>query len=268
MSNYLVMDIESFLVKDIPWEPPADNPKAFAPLPCHGIAAIGGLSIEINGKYNRCTHVGTFGTAGDESHELSRIESFLKYYRKDKPVLVTFSGRRFDVPVLWMRAMHYGISVPEFFEYDFTYRFSQKEHYDFAEKMSEFGASPIGKFDLVSRVIGLPGKVDVDGSMVHGMFKAGEYEKIASYVQCDVIEEALAFIRYLHVRGEISTVVVNNLILSIRAKAIALNNPMISKLIGLIDFDRLEVKYGQPLAQQQELSGTEESNEKEDGIPF
>jgi len=269
MPNYLIVDVESFRIKSIPWDPPADKPNAFPPLPCHGVAAIGGLAIEISSKSNRCTHIGTFGPIGDESHELARLEAFLKYYRNDKPVLVTFNGRKFDIPVLWMRAMHHGMSIPEFFEYEFTYRFTAKnkaEHFDLYDRMSDFGAAPMGHFDEVSRIVGLPGKVDVDGTMVHGMFDAGEHQKIASYVQCDVIEEALSFIRYMHVRGDISTVVVNNLIHSIRSKATGLNDPMVTKLVGLIDFARLEVRYGQPLAQQQEFPEIDE--EKVDGIPF
>jgi predicted PolB exonuclease-like 3'-5' exonuclease len=269
MSKYLIVDVETFRVRNVPWELPTDNLKAFPPLPCHGVAAIGGLALDISSKGNCCTYIGTFGPIGDESYELSRLETFLKYYRKEQPVIVTFNGRKFDIPVLWMRAMHHGMSVPEFFNYEFTYRFikqDQTDHFDLSDRMSDFGAAPVGHFDQVSRTIGLPGKVDVDGSMVHGMFDAGEHQKIASYVQCDVIEEALLFLRYLHVRGDISTVVVNNLIHSVRSKATGLNDPMVTKLIGLIDFASLEVRYGQPLAQQQELLDI--SDEKEDGIPF
>lgn len=268
MPNYLIMDIESFFIKNDIWKPPENDPKMFAPLSFHGVSAIGGLFLEINSKFNRCIRIGTFGTTGDESHELSRIEGFLEYYRKTKPILVTFNGRGFDIPVLWMRAMHHGISIPEFFEYDFTYKFSQKKHYDFAEKMFEHGAIRREKLMYLCSIIGLPGKPEVDGSMVHKLFAAGEYEKIASYVQCDVIEEALVFIKYLHVRGELSTGLINNLIYSIRSKAKNLNDPLVTNLINLIDFSTLEVKDGQPQAQKGEFSEETISSEKEDGIPF
>lgn len=245
--RYLVMDIESFR-NDVPWDPPEDNPDAFAPLPCHGIAAIGGLMIEISdskskdGK-NRCSFLGTFGDVGDESTEYSRIESFIKYYRKERPVLVTYNGRRFDIPAIWLRAMHFGLPIPEFFRKDFSYRFSIEKNFDLCDAMGNFSSANIGTMDQVCGVIGLPGKVGIDGSKVHALFKSEEYKKIHSYVQCDVIEEALILLRYLHVRGELSAVVLNNIIHSIKNSALAKNDEMINKLIKLIDFSKLEVPY-------------------------
>ena len=248
MTKYLVTDVESFR-NEVPWDPPEDNPNAFAPLPCHGIAAIGGLMIEIeDGKTasakNRCAFLGTFGEVGDESAEYSRIESFIKYYRAARPVvLVTYNGRRFDVPALWMRAMHFGLPLPEFFHKDFSYRYATSRSFDIYDVMGNFGSANVGTVDQLCGVIGLPGKLEVDGSQVHALFKAGEYRKIHSYVQCDVIEEALILIRYLHVCGELSTVIVNNLVHSVKNAALAKNDEMITKLIGLIDFTKLEVPY-------------------------
>lgn len=261
--KFLVTDVESFLRKDTKWKAPEDNPNLFAPIPCHGIAAIGGLLFEVSDKYNRCLSIGTFGKPGDESTEHSRLKAFLEFYRKENPVIVTFNGRGFDIPVIWHRMMHFGMQIPEFFEYDFTYRFSKKLHYDFSDVMSDYNASVRSKLDIICEVIGLPGKVDVDGSMVHGLFEKGEYAKIHSYVQCDVIQEAYTFLRYMHVREEISTVAYNNLVHSIRSKAQERKDDMISNLISKIDFSVLLV--GEPRQQQMDLVSSEE---KDDGIPF
>lgn len=248
MPKYLVMDIESFR-NNVPWDPPADKPDLFPPISCHGIAAIGGLMIEVaddqhSDKKNRCSFLGTFGLIGDESTERSRVESFIKYYREQRcPVLVTFNGRRFDILCMWMRAMAFGLPLPEFFEFEFSNRYKYRENFDIQDLMNNYGAASVGGVEQVCGVIGLPGKFDVDGSQVHDLFRAGEYQKIHSYVQCDVIEEALILIRFLHVRGDLSAVVVNNLIHSIKNAALAKNDAMIKKLIGLIDFPRLEVPY-------------------------
>jgi predicted PolB exonuclease-like 3'-5' exonuclease len=258
--KYLVADVESFR-NDVPWDPPDGDPNAFAPLPCHGIAAIGGLVIEISdGKNetgrNRCSFLGTFGEIGDKSTEYSRIEAFIKYYRNARPIVfATFNGRRFDIPVLWMRAMHFGLPIPEFFHKDFSYRYAIERSFDIYDVMGNFGSANIGTVDQFCGVIGLPGKMDVDGSKVHALFEAGEYRKIHSYVQCDVIEEALILLRCLHVRGELSAVVVNNLIHSVKNAALGKNDEMVTRLVNHIDFPRLEVPYNilnAPKPQQQE----------------
>jgi hypothetical protein len=68
-------------------------------------------------------------------------------------------------------------------------------------------------------------------------------------------------------------VVLNNLVHSIKNQAMGLDDPLISRLIGLTDFSKLEVRYGQPLAKQEEMfsdagiKNTEET-ETEEGIPF
>jgi len=266
MKRFMVLDVESFLRTDTKWVAPESDANAFAPIPCHGIASIGGLVIEISDKFNRCTFIGTFGESGDESHERSRIEAFLKFYRKDEPVIVTYNGRGFDIPVIWHRAMHHGIQTPEFFAKDFVYRYSQIEHFDIADKMCEYGAFHRSKLDLVCEVVGLPGKTGIDGSQVHGLFRAGEYSKIDSYVQCDVIEEAYLFLKYLHVRGDISTTLLNNIIYSIKSKAIEKNDATITNLINNINFSVMEASYSKVPVQIE--ASIEANEEAEDGIPF
>jgi predicted PolB exonuclease-like 3'-5' exonuclease len=275
--KYLIMDIESFR-NEAPWDPPAENPDAFPPLPCHGIAAIGGLMIEISDSKNRCSFLGTFGEIGDESTEYSRIEAFIKYFRKEHPILVTYNGRKFDILVIQLRAMRFGLPIPEFFRKNFSYRFSPEKSLDLCDAMGNFGSANIGTMAQISGVLGLPGKVDMDGTKVHALFRAGGYDKIHSYVQCDVIEEAIILLRYLHVRGELSAVAVNNLTNSIKVAAVERNDEMINNLLKLTDFTKLEVPYNilsAPKSTPEPASSSDDENadelakqEKEDGIPF
>jgi len=283
MAKYLVMDIESFR-NNVPWDPPADNPNLFPPISCHGIAAIGGLMIEVandqrSTSKNRCSFLGTFGEIGDTSTERSRVEGFIKFFRNNGlPTLVTFNGRRFDIPCLWMRAMSFGLPLPEVFAFEFANRYKPWSNFDLQDLMNNYGSASVGGVQQVCGAIGLPGKIGIEGSQVDGLFQVGEYQKIHSYVQCDVIEEALILLRYLHVRGDMTAVVVNNLIHSIKNAALSKNDDMINKLISLIDFPKLEVPYnvlGAPEGSDADDEAhhsiddgglTEE--EMDDGIPF
>lgn len=238
---FLIYDIET-APNDIKWEPPEDNPDMFMPPLFHRIVCNAGMEIEISKEHNRCNWLGTFGRAGDER---SGVEDFvLKVQDKDKrPIVVDFNGRRFDIPVLLYRCMHYGIQFPYIFSKDFDYRYGWNDHLDLADKITGHGASSHIKLDHIAQSIGLPGKFGVDGSQVFSLAEKGEYEKINAYGQCDVIQTAFLLIRFLFVAGKLNKVNHNNLMYSIRSKAMAKKEPMIKELISLIDFDKLEIGF-------------------------
>jgi predicted PolB exonuclease-like 3'-5' exonuclease len=55
--------------------------------------------------------------------------------------------------------------------------------------------------DAVARLIGLPGKVGVDGSQVEGLWNAGHLEDIKNYCLADVAQTALLFLRFRLLQG-------------------------------------------------------------------
>lgn len=263
--HYLIMDLETAPNPDVKWEPPKDKPDAFMPPVCHRIVCNAGLEIEISKNYNRCNWIGTFGRPGDER---SYVEDFVEKAQDDKkqPVIITFNGRGFDIPVLFHRCMHYGIQFPFMFTKDFEYRYGWGDHFDIADKISGHGAAPRVKLDYLAQSIGLPGKLEIDGSKVFELAEKGEYDTINAYGQCDVIETAYIFIRLLFVAGKLNLVNHNNLMYSIRSKAQAKKEPMIKKLIGAIDFEKLEIGYKNNDDGSQ--TGLFEDEENDPDIPF
>ena len=55
--------------------------------------------------------------------------------------------------------------------------------------------------DGAARLIGLPGKVGVDGSQVEGLYHAGQLEALRHYCLSDVAQTAFLFLRYRLVAG-------------------------------------------------------------------
>lgn len=53
----------------------------------------------------------------------------------------------------------------------------------------------------MARLIGLPGKVGVDGSQVEGLYRAGQLEVIKSYCLADVAQTSLLFLRFRLLQG-------------------------------------------------------------------
>jgi predicted PolB exonuclease-like 3'-5' exonuclease len=121
--------------------------------------------------------------------------------------LVSFNGRNFDLPVLELQALRYGCQAPRYFneKYGHRYRYSEERHYDLFEFLSNVGASRIrGGFNLLARLIGLPGKTWVDGSMIQGLWEAGALDTIHTYCRQDVIQTYGLFLRIELMRGRLT----------------------------------------------------------------
>jgi predicted PolB exonuclease-like 3'-5' exonuclease len=122
--------------------------------------------------------------------------------------MVTFNGRRFDFPVLELAALRYGIAAPGHFadgSGSTRARYSTDRHLDLADYLTNFGASgPLkGGMDLLLKMIGLPGKMEVDGSQVQDLYEQGRMTEIHRYCRSDVVQTYFLFLRVELMRGRI-----------------------------------------------------------------
>jgi predicted PolB exonuclease-like 3'-5' exonuclease len=121
--------------------------------------------------------------------------------------LVSFNGRTFDLPVLELQALRYGCPAPRYFneKYGHRYRYSEERHYDLYEFLSNAGAHRIrGGFNLLARLIGLPGKAWIDGSMIQALWEARQLDTIHAYCRQDVIQTYGLFLRIELMRGRLA----------------------------------------------------------------
>jgi hypothetical protein len=128
----------------------------------------------------------------------------------DKPTLVSFNGRSFDLPLLELAAFRYGISVPDWFSTklkswdQYRNRYNQNAHLDLQELLTNFGASRLnGGLNLVANLLGQPGKMGVAGYMVQDLYHAGKLAEINDYCRCDVLDTYFAFLRSAVVQGQL-----------------------------------------------------------------
>jgi len=160
------------------------------------------------------------GNVGDD-YVLNSVESLaLGEYSEEKLVrefwsraerfagtLVSFNGRRFDIPVLELAALRHGIAAPLHFGEESLARdrYSDARHFDLFDYLTNFGAvSLAGGMDLLLKMIGMPGKTGIDGSMVQEYFETGRLEEIHRYCRNDVVQTYFLFLRVASMRGEIS----------------------------------------------------------------
>jgi len=127
------------------------------------------------------------------------------------PTLVSFNGRTFDVPLLELAAVRYGIGVKDWFadtgrSFDLPrYRYNSKAHFDLQDALTNFGATRFtGGLNLASKLLGKPGKMATQGFMVQDMYDEGRLAEINSYCRCDVLDTYFLFLRWQVVAGHMT----------------------------------------------------------------
>jgi predicted PolB exonuclease-like 3'-5' exonuclease len=128
-------------------------------------------------------------------------------YRKKFPRLqiVTFNGRSFDLPLLEFAAFRYGSRCgPEHFESSRN-RYGGG-HLDLFEWLTNFGACRglAGGLNLLSKMLGKPGKMDVAGDQVYEMHRAGRAKEINDYCMFDTLDTYFVFLRTRVLTGDIT----------------------------------------------------------------
>lgn len=119
-----------------------------------------------------------------------------------RPTLVTFNGRGYDLPLLELAAFRYGLAAPFWFNVEdksfeqARNRYNINTHIDLYDLLSNFGAMRLnGGLNLLANLIGKPGKTGVDGSQVQDMHLAGKDAEINDYCRCDVLDTYFVFLR-------------------------------------------------------------------------
>ena len=143
----------------------------------------------------------------ENSSEEGIVRAFWQRLEHFKGTLVSFNGRSFDLPVLELQALKYGCQAPAYFNerYGHRYRYSEEKHYDLIEFLINFGTSRLrGGFNLVTRLIGFPGKTVIDGSKIQELWESGKLDEIHTYCKHDVIQTYFLFLRIELIRGRIT----------------------------------------------------------------
>ena len=202
-AEYLVVDIETIPDTER-WQRPADAPPqqtAFPPLWAHRVLTIGYLRLD---AAYRPLAAGIVAGAGSDDAREARLLGALGGV-VGKATLVTYNGRSFDLPVIALRSLAHAVPMPWYYRETSTrYRYSEHGHLDLCDWLADHGAVRAGSLDALARLIGLPGKVGVDGSQVEGLHAAGRIDEIERYCLADVAQTALLFLRFRMLQGQLS----------------------------------------------------------------
>ncbi|MGA2621781.1 MAG: 3'-5' exonuclease [Thermoguttaceae bacterium] len=130
--------------------------------------------------------------------------------RYNRPTLVSFNGRGFDLPLLELAAFRYGLSLPGWFQSSpraseqLRNRYNTASHLDLCELLTNFGSSRFtGGLNLAANLLGKPGKMDVQGDMVQDLYNTGKLAEINDYCRCDVLDTYFVFLRTRVLLGQL-----------------------------------------------------------------
>jgi predicted PolB exonuclease-like 3'-5' exonuclease len=157
--------------------------------------------------------------AEPKSGEGEIIQRFFDGIEKFTPQIVSWNGGGFDLPVLHYRGLIHGVSAPRYWDMgEGDYRDSRDfkwnnyisryhmRHTDLMDLLAMYQPRGSAPLDQLARLMGLPGKLGMDGSAVWGAWLEGRIAEIRDYCETDVVNTFLVFLRFQMMRGLLSKV--------------------------------------------------------------
>jgi predicted PolB exonuclease-like 3'-5' exonuclease len=119
-----------------------------------------------------------------------------------RATLVTFNGRGFDHPLMEMGAFRFGCSAMAYFQRG---RNRYRGDLDLCDWLSNYGGARMaGGLNLLSKLLGKPGKMEVNGDQVYAMYQAGKLQEINDYCMFDTLDTYFVFLRTRVLTGDLT----------------------------------------------------------------
>lgn len=175
----------------------------FLPLHLHRVIVISCALRERDGF-----RVWSLGEAGDAEGTL--IQRFFDGIEKYTPQLVSWNGGGFDLPVLHYRGLLHGVKAVRYWdmgEEDREFRFNNyigryhTRHLDLMDLLALYQPRANAPLGELAQLVGLPGKLGMDGGDVWDAYQAGRHAEIRNYCEADVVNTYLLFLRFQRMRG-------------------------------------------------------------------
>ncbi|MGH8119073.1 MAG: 3'-5' exonuclease [Gammaproteobacteria bacterium] len=145
-----------------------------------------------------------------DSTEQEIVQRFFDGVERYTPMLVSWNGRGFDLPVLHYRALLHGISAPRYWETagedqsfkwnNYLNRFHER-HTDLMDVLSGYEGRAVAPLTEIASMCGFPGKMGMSGDQVWERYLAGDLETVRNYCETDALNTYLIFLRYELMRG-------------------------------------------------------------------
>lgn len=155
--------------------------------------------------------VWSLGNPADSEAEL--IRRFFEGIDKYSPQLVSWNGGGFDLPVLHYRSLIHGLQARRYWEMgddDREFKWNNylsryhTRHLDLMDLLALYQPRANAPLDQIAQLMGLPGKLGMDGSAVWDAYQDGKIAEIRNYCETDVANTYLVFLRFQLMRGALT----------------------------------------------------------------
>ncbi len=175
----------------------------FLPLPQQRIVAIS-VALRSGDSFR------VWSLGAEDASERELIERFYDGLERYTPVLVSWNGGGFDLPVLHYRSLLHGVSASRYWEtgdQDREFRFNNYlsrfhwRHIDLMDVLSGYQVGGRASLQHIAVLLGLPGKLGMSGDQVWDHYERGDLAGIRRYCETDALNTFLIYLRFQLIRG-------------------------------------------------------------------
>lgn len=180
------------------------NGTEFLPLYLHKVIAI---SVVLRSRDT--LKVWSLGALDASEKEI--IQRFYDGIEKYTPIIVSWNGCGFDLPVLHYRSLLNGVIARQYWENggndnsfkwnNYTSRYHER-HTDLMDVLAGFQPRANAPLDQLAMLLGFPGKMGMSGANVWPAYQANQLEAIRNYCETDVLNTYLVYLRFELMRGK------------------------------------------------------------------
>ncbi len=169
--------------------------------------------IAISAGLRTATSFRVWSLGDERATEKELLERFFSGINKFDPVLVSWNGSGFDLPVVHYRSLFHSVSAPFYWEMgesDKNFRFNNFisrfhwRHIDLMDVLSGYQLRAAAPLTEISLLLGLPGKLGMDGSQVWDAYQSNRLTDIRNYCDVDVLNTYLIYLRFEMMRGNLT----------------------------------------------------------------
>ena len=151
---------------------------------------------------------------GDKnSTETELLERFFEGIERYTPVIVSWNGSGFDLPVIHYRSLIHGVVAQRYWENgddDQSFRWNNylnrfhSRHTDLMDVLSGYITTARAPLNEIATILGFPGKMGMSGEKVWDCYLDGDIESIRNYCETDALNTYLIYLKYQLMRGRLT----------------------------------------------------------------
>ena len=149
----------------------------------------------------------------NNSTETELLERFFEGIERYTPVIVSWNGSGFDLPVIHYRSLIHGVVAQRYWENgddDQSFRWNNylsrfhSRHTDLMDVLSGYITTARAPLNEIATILGFPGKMGMSGEKVWDCYLDGDIESIRNYCETDALNTYLIYLKYQLMRGRLT----------------------------------------------------------------